>query len=174
MYRTVSPRTTDVLRMVRRSVSAFFEDENSLRLPVSLRGCRVVEASGESEERCTVELGTEAGVTLRVTFRVKHVGGNVYDVLGRPDGGTTQTFTCCLPDRVEIPVAPRLGRTIGRYLVNEVRGRIGVSPGRDESIDREAQSPTSGRRAEESPSPPPSARATRRHRSAESPGPDSS
>jgi hypothetical protein len=173
MYRTVSPRTTDVLRMVRRSVSAFFEDEASLRLPVTLCGCRVVEASGESEERCTVELRTEAGATLRVTFRVEHVGGNVYDVLSRPDGGTTQTFTCCLPDRVEIPVAPRLGRTIGQYLVNEVRGRSGMPPGRDESIDRGAQSRASGRRAEESPSPP-STRTTQRRRSAESPGPDSS
>lgn len=176
MYRTVSPRTADVLRMVQRSVGTFFDQEDVLRLPVILDACRVKEATGRDEERCTVELRTEAGATLRVTFRVEHVGGNVYDVLGRPDGEGEEprTFTCCLPDRVEIPVAPRLGRSIGRYLVEETLGQTGVSPAPDASPDTSERSPTSGRRAAESPSPPPSARATQRRRSAESPGPDSS
>jgi len=160
--------------MVQRSVDAFFDQEDSLRLPVILDACRVGEAEGEDEERCTVDLRTEAGATLRVTFRVEHVGGNVYDVLGCPDGEATRTFTCCLPDRVEIPVAPRLGRRIGRYLVEETLRRTGMSPVSDPSPDMSERTRTPGRRAEEGPSPPPSARTTQRHRSAESPGPDSS
>jgi len=174
MYRTVSPRTADVLRMVQRSVDAFFDQEDSLRLPVILDACRVKEVKGGDEERCTVDLRTEAGATLRVTFRAQHVGGNVYDVLGRPEGGATRTFTCCLPDRVEMPVAPRLGRSIGRYLVEETLGRTGVSPASDPSPDTSERTRTPGRRAEESPSPPPSARTAQRHRSTESSGPDSS
>ena len=161
--------------MVQRSVGAFFDEEDNQRLPVILDACRVGEGKGGDEERCTVELRTEAGATLRITFRVEHVGGNVYDVLGRSDGEgeETRTFTCCLPDRVEIPVAPRLGRSIGRYLVEETLRRTGVSPAPDALPDTSERSRTPGRRAAESPSPPPSARTTQRHRSAESPGPDS-
>jgi len=152
--------------MVRQSVTAFFDGESDPRFPVRCTGVEIVEAEERRRSRCTVDLRTDAGATFRATFRIDHVGGNVYDVVGRLEDGDPRTFTCCLPDRAEIPAAPRLSQAIGRFLVEEAGRLVGRSPGTKEPL------PPSERRAEESPSPPPVPRASVPSRSARSSGPD--
>lgn len=144
MYRMVSPRVDDVLHMVRQSVEAFFRERDARRPAPSTRLVRIAVRTSTgsttgSSDSCMARLETAAGTTCQATFRVRHVGGNVYDVEGRVEDGPPEVFTCCLPDAADVPVAHRLGRLIGRFLIRGVRNRQGqhAEPrGRNEDTDR--------------------------------------
>ena len=136
MYNPASPRTGDVTRMVCRSLDVFFRSECAETLGVTISITDVDVSEGAEKERveevpCTICLDTCTDHTYRARFVARHVGGNVYDVQGGLIDGPTETFTCCLPDVNEVPVAPSVGRSIGAFLARELqrvtgRYRIGT------------------------------------------------
>lgn len=94
---------------------------------------------------------------LRVDFEIRHVGGNVYDVHGRADGGPSQTFTYCLPDSSPpaVPRAPRLAGKVAAFLLDVLERRLGSDQLRNEIRARRTTSPPrrSGDRARSSTGP---------------------
>lgn len=64
---------------------------------------------------------------LRADFTVRHVGGNVYDVQGTLDDGTTRSFTYSLPDTLppRRPLAPYLAHDIATFLLDATERHLG-------------------------------------------------
>jgi hypothetical protein len=91
---------------------------------------------------------------LSVDFEIRHVGGNVYDVLGIIDNGPSRTFTYSLPDPAPpvVPRAPRLAREVASFLLDALERRVGSNLLRSEVRDRRTPSPPN-RSTSRSPSP---------------------
>jgi hypothetical protein len=64
---------------------------------------------------------------LEASFTIHHVGGNVYDVEGRVEGGPVRSFCYCLPDPAPllVPEAPRLARDVAAFLLDALERRLG-------------------------------------------------
>jgi hypothetical protein len=80
---------------------------------------------------------------LRVDFSIRHVGGNMYDVLGLVDGGPSQTFTYCLPEEIgpALPRAPRLADQVAAFLLDALERRVGSDLLRTEARDHRTPVP---------------------------------
>ena len=126
MYVSVQPRATDAVRMICRSLDAYFGGECSEVPEVDLSIANVDLSPTPDDASCTLDLQLGETRQDQARFTVRHVGGNVYDVRGGLVGETARAFTCCLPDADEIPVAPSVGRTIGAFLARELERVVGT------------------------------------------------
>jgi hypothetical protein len=118
MYTLTEPRLADVADMLHRSLDHFVSTEEAQGVDVQME--RVEEES--APEVLSVKVGD---VPDPARFRVRHVGGNVYDVCGGFEDAPERTFTTCLPTEEECPLAPKLGRAVGTYLLNEAERLMG-------------------------------------------------
>jgi len=87
---------------------------------------------------------------LIVRLRVKHVGGNIFDVVGEIEDGPSQSFTYSLPDPTPLltPDASDLTKRISIFVLDTMERRIGSrllerSLGPGPSQERETTGPPS-------------------------------
>jgi hypothetical protein len=120
MYTLAQPRLADVAGMLHRSLDHFVRTEGMAARGVNVRTKRIEDETVPEVLSVRIE-----GVSEPARFRVRHVGGNVYDVVGGFEGASGRTFTTCLPTEEETPLAPKLGRAVGNYLLDEAERRMG-------------------------------------------------
>jgi hypothetical protein len=64
--------------------------------------------------------------SLEAAFRIRHLGGNMYEVQGQIEGLPPQSFGYCLPDPPPAFFrAPRLARDVATFLLDGLERRIG-------------------------------------------------
>jgi len=65
--------------------------------------------------------------SVEATFTIRHVGGNMYDLMGVIDGGPIQLFSYCLPDATvpPLPPAPHLSQKVATFLLDALERRLG-------------------------------------------------
>lgn len=65
--------------------------------------------------------------SLEASFRIRHLGGNMYDVQGQIAGLPPRSFDYCLPEPTPVlPLrAPRLARDVATFLLDGLERRIG-------------------------------------------------
>ena len=65
--------------------------------------------------------------SLESQFTVRHLGGNVYELIGEIEDGRSRSFMYCLPDPAPllVPSAPKLASDVARFLLDEMECRLG-------------------------------------------------
>lgn len=79
------------------------------------------------DQRVQLRLGCNDHITMDAQIRVRHVGGNVYDVQCSVEGGPSRQLTYSRPGSGDPSPSrtPELGRKLGTFLLNELERQIG-------------------------------------------------
>ena len=74
-----------------------------------------------------LRIGCKEPITMDAQIRVRHVGGNVYDVRCSVEDGPSRQFTYSRPGRggTALSRTPELGRKLGTFLLNELERQVG-------------------------------------------------
>ena len=74
-----------------------------------------------------VQLRCHDLIEMSLRLAVRHVGGNVYDVVCSLENGPSETFVYCLPNEGEppLPPVPRLGRELATFVLDAMEQSVG-------------------------------------------------
>lgn len=92
--------------------------------PIFLRRMETI-AQGSSAVLFQLEGASLSPLEAHVT--VRHVGGNMYDLVCSVDGGPSQLFTYSLPTSTPllVPQAPHLAQKVATFLLDAIERRLG-------------------------------------------------
>jgi hypothetical protein len=120
----VSPdRIADVLAA---GLASIFDDLCVARYGGVVR-LRRIDSSSSASSAVSFVLERPGLLRLRAEFSVRHIGGNVYDIQGALDDGTTRSFTYSLPDVPPLrhPLAPYLAHDVATFLLDAAERHLG-------------------------------------------------
>jgi hypothetical protein len=114
-----------VADILARSLTSVFDNLCTQRYGGSLSFRQFPQADAPSTVR--FELDRADLPPLGATFTIRHIGGNMYDLVGMIDDGPCQSFSYCLPDPTPTPLphAPHLAQAVATFLLDALERRLG-------------------------------------------------
>lgn len=119
--------SSQVAEILSHSLASVFANLCTQRYggPLSFRR---LAAPAEAPSTAHFVLERSGTALVEATFTIRHIGGNMYDLVGMVDGGPTQSFSYCLPDSAlhgPPQQAPHLAQAVTLFLLDALERRLG-------------------------------------------------